>query len=78
MDRRRFQLAHLKYAILKVVGWYPDHLHLSAMPMTADAKATLEMITPVFYTAFRTNYAGMLFVHVEHTCKYHPCIHVLN
>ena len=28
MDRRRFEDAHLKYAALKIVSWYPNMLEL--------------------------------------------------
>lgn len=58
MDRRRFELAHLKYAVLKIAERYADDLNLTDIPITPDLKATLEKITPVFYSSFRARYAG--------------------
>lgn len=68
MDRRRFEDAHLKYAVLKVTGRYSECL--KAPEFSSDIYATLQVVTPAFYNAFQRKYSGTyeLFLHAP------PCI----
>ena len=57
LDRRRFEAAHLKYAILTTQSRYPQ-IAAGSITMNTDISATLEVITPNFYHAFTNRYAG--------------------
>ena len=58
LDRRRFESAHLKYAMLNILNHYPK---IAKVPitMTADIAHMLQIFTPVFYSAFCERYSGM-------------------
>ena len=59
MDRRRLELAHLKYAILKVCSWYPESLcvkDIVFMPGNVD-ELVLEF-SKKYYLLFSSKYAG--------------------
>ena len=56
LDRRRLEAAHLRYAVLKVVSYYPKELGTTTI--YPDFKITLEFITPLFFSIFRSHYAG--------------------
>ncbi len=47
MDRRRLEAAHFKYAMLKVVFWYPGDIDFD-MKCSADLNDTLLKFTPKF------------------------------
>lgn len=59
MDRRRFEEAHLKFAILQTVAQYQDQFQLNKLPFYSDIKDTLEHFTPVYYQYFQGRYASM-------------------
>ena len=57
MDRRRLEEAHLKFCILDVFKRYPrnfPHWHVAT-----NLQQALDTITPAYYEAFCTKYAGM-------------------
>ena len=58
MDRRRFEAAHLKYASLKMVSWYPDTTSYNCVKFEGDVTDTLNEITPPLFSSFEANYAG--------------------
>lgn len=59
MDRRRLEMAHLEYAVLRVCSWYPHHFdvsRLSFQPGSVDD--TIDAICAGYHIAFSTKYAG--------------------
>ena len=58
MDRRRFEAAHLKYASLKMVSWYPEATSYSSVKFEGDVTDTLNEITHTLFLSFEANYAG--------------------
>ena len=58
MDCRRLESAHLRFAALKVCSKYGAVRSLSANTVHADIQQTLAKITPMFFTVFRSTYAG--------------------
>ena len=56
VDRRRLEAAHLKYATLKVMKWYPETF--KTYRICVKQENTLEKITGYFYSAFTSRYAG--------------------
>lgn len=58
LDRRRFEAAHLKYAVLMVSSRYPEID--KPVTMYSDLQRTLKLFTPNFYKAFETKYSGKL------------------
>lgn len=59
MDRRRFEVAHLKYACLRVAAQYPDAISLRFIKFKGDAMETLCEIAPIFFSCFEAKYAGI-------------------
>ena len=59
MDRRRLEDAHLKFAVLQVISWYPDSLHLTEVPITSSVNEMLKTFTSTYYNLFNAKYAGM-------------------
>jgi hypothetical protein len=59
MDRRRFEAAHLKYAVMQLAASYPDVIPFGSLTIHCDIEDTLAFITPLLYDAFKTRYAGM-------------------
>ena len=59
LDRRRFEEAHLKYAMLMVQARYPT-MATGPLPIATDISDTLEKFTPAFYEAFTHRYSGKL------------------
>jgi hypothetical protein len=57
MDRR-FETAHLKYAILKMSAFYFDISSAECLKFDSDVSTTLMKITPNLFTAFISRYAG--------------------
>lgn len=57
LDRRRFESAHLKYAMLMIQNRYPGSA-TSPVAMTAYVMHTLQKFTPAFYDAFCEKYSG--------------------
>ncbi len=57
LDRRRFETAHLKYAVLMTHRRYPM-IATCPIAMTTDVTDTLQKFTPIFYEAFCQRYAG--------------------
>ena len=57
LDRRRFESAHLKYAVLATQNRYP-HITADLIPMHTDIASTLENFAPLFYTALTQTYSG--------------------
>ena len=61
MDRRRLEMAHLEYAVLRVCSWYPDHFQVSKLPFKPGSiDATIDAVCAVYHMAFSTKYAGWL------------------
>ena len=59
LDRRRFESAHLKYAVLMTQNRYPT-IGVGPIPMYTDIyiTTTLEKYTPHFFEAFCQRYSG--------------------
>ena len=59
LDRRQFETAHLKYAVLMTQARYPtvNTIHCP-IAMTADVSDMLQKFIPIFYEAFSTRYSG--------------------
>lgn len=68
----------MRYAVLQVASFYPD-LFGTATRIYPDIKVTLEYVTPLFFSLFRSHYAGkyitahMGIVMVSHFCVGHQC-----
>ena len=61
LDRRRFEEAHLKYAMLKIRARYPA-IATGPLPISTNIFHTLEKFTPAFYEAFSHRYSGKLII----------------
>jgi len=59
LDRRRFESAHLKYAMLNIQRCYPTLSTLS-ITVTGEIKETMLSFTPAFYQAFCKEYSSRL------------------
>ena len=57
LDRRRFESAHLKYAMLSIQKCYPTLSTLS-ITVTGEIKETMLSFTPAFYQAFCKKYSS--------------------
>ena len=55
LDRRRFEAAHLRYAMLTIMGTYEN---INPTPMHTDVYESLKAFTPNFYECFTTKFAG--------------------
>jgi hypothetical protein len=60
MDRRRFEAAHLKFAVLKITTAYGDVIKRENVKFDSDIANSLMAVTPVLYSAFMSRYAGTL------------------
>ncbi len=71
LDRRRLEDAHLKLAVLQIISWYPESLHIQDIPLTSDVNAVLARFTGIYYNQFTAKYAGKIptYQHVR-TCTY--------
>lgn len=58
LDRRRFEAAHLRYAILQVTSRYPLIVP-GPIGIITDVADVLRQVTPAYYEAFTQRYAGM-------------------
>lgn len=59
LDRRRLEMAHLQYALLRVCEWYPDKLHMSKVAITpGDLDAAITTVGEVYYSLFAEKYAS--------------------
>ena len=56
MDRRRLEAAHIKYACLKMVGFYPEGF--KDFKFEGDITDTLDKITPLLFKFFEQTYSG--------------------
>lgn len=61
LDRRRLEAAHIMYAVLRVISWYPVSFgaHLKEFK-PAHFDNILKEITPIFHKCFSREYAGEL------------------
>ena len=57
LDRRRFEAAHLRYAMLTTMEIYKD---IEPVPMHTDVYESLRTITPNFYECFTKRFAGKI------------------
>ena len=57
LDRRQFESAHLRFAILNVSSRYSEID--GPIPMYSSMTDTLQIFTPKFYNAFEKKYSGM-------------------
>ena len=55
LDRRRFEAAHLRYAMLTTMTNYED---IERIPMYTDVYESLKIITPAFFESFTKRFAG--------------------
>ncbi len=74
MDRRRLEDAHLKFAVLQVVSWYPETLQFGEVDLSSDVNDCLERFTGMYYSHFSKKYAGKWLigirkVHGSQTCQ---------
>ena len=60
MDRRRLENAHIRYAILTISKWYPDHFSCNNIAFTSDTASTLLEFTPLYQEIFHQTYSGIL------------------
>lgn len=58
MDRRRLEVAHLKYACLQVAAQYPEEISFKAVKFEGDVTETLCKITPALFACFEARYAS--------------------
>ena len=59
LDRRRLEDAHIIYAVLNVMTWYPDKFGPEAKAFRpANFNEVLSRITPIYHTCFSERYAG--------------------
>ena len=58
MDRRRLECAHVRYAMLRVVQWYPYDLITSKVLFHSNPSLTLLEFTPLFQALFHRTYSG--------------------
>ena len=56
LDRRRLEEAHMRFCILDVFKRYPQTF--PTWTITSNLQQTLDDITPLYYSAFATRYAG--------------------
>jgi len=76
LDRRRLEDAHMIYAVLNVMAWYPE----SFGPETRKLKPTnfnevLSHITPIFHECFSEKYTGthiLAYLHRYIVMKFKP------
>ena len=61
LDRRRFEAAHLRYAMLTTMEIYKD---IEPVPMHTNVYESLRTITPSFYECFTKTFAGKNLVKV--------------
>jgi hypothetical protein len=61
MDRRRFEAAHLKYACLQMLNWYPNTNSSTpqGLRFETDTMDTLSEVTPGLFQSFERLYAGL-------------------
>lgn len=57
MDRRRFEDAHLKYAALKIVSWYPSMFQLEDLDLSTSINSLLSSVTASYYCTFTRKYS---------------------
>jgi len=63
LDRRRLEEAHLKLCVVDVFDRYRNYFQV--WEVHTNLQTTLDNITPIFYEAFSTKYAGKI-VNVKH------------
>ena len=68
MDRRRLEDAHLKFAVLQVVSWYPEALTLGEVDLSSSVSECLGRVTGTYYSQFSKKYAGK---RLPEICKLH-------
>jgi len=60
LDRRRLEDAHMIWAVLTVMEWYPENFGPEAMMLRpAHFNDSLSQITLRFHKSFSEKYAGM-------------------
>ena len=58
MDRRRLEDAHLKYAVMNVVSWYPSStFQLEDLDMSMSINNLLSSVTASYYSTFTSKYS---------------------
>ena len=66
LDRRRFEAAHFKYAVLTVFKRYPSLLDGKKPSLYTNMTQTLDEITPLYFKSFQDCYTSM--VNIAHFC----------
>lgn len=63
MDRRRLEIAHLKYAVLNVCSWYSD-LSINTLAITpGQVDDMIQRFTCQYYSCFSAKYASEIIEH---------------
>ena len=63
LDRRRLEDAHMIYAVLNVLNWYPTKFGPEEKILKpAHFNEILSEITPIFHKCFSERYAGKLLI----------------
>lgn len=61
LDRRRLEDAHMIYAVLHVLNWYPAKFRYNENRIRpSHFNEVLSCVTPIFHNGFSERYAGML------------------
>lgn len=58
MDRRRFEAAHLKYAVLKTASHFKQQFQCENLPIYSDVAQTLQEVTPKLFQPFQDRYGS--------------------
>ena len=61
LDRRWLEDAHMKYACLQLLAWFPEAVGETCTAFQADMIDTLAKITPALFFAFEAKYAGVCY-----------------
>lgn len=89
LDQRRLEEAHLKFCVLDVYQRY--EMSFPIWTIAKDLQETLDEITPVFYEAFSSMFAGTyifigianvviclrMYMYTDHACTFPGCTSVL-
>lgn len=55
---RRFEAAHLRYAMLEITSHYSEQLQMPEITILPDTQLTLQELTPKLHSTFQAQYSG--------------------
>ena len=58
MDRRRLEDAHIQFALLQVVSWYPEQFHVTSLALHAQTRESLSEVSSKYHGVFMSHYAS--------------------